>query len=77
MNNQKLSTLGQQLLNKTGLLSNAEAAEYLGIAPQTLTIWRCIKRYNISFIRVGSRIKYRKEDLDAWLISRTISKRAA
>jgi len=72
MTNKTLSPLGQQLLGKAGLLNNAEAAEYLGVAPQTLTIWRCVKRYNIPFVKVGSRVKYRKEDLDAWLTSRTV-----
>lgn len=67
-----LSTLGQTLLTHTGLLDNGEAAKYLGIAPQTLTVWRCVKRYNIPFVKVGSRVKYRKEDLDAWLASRTV-----
>ena len=67
-----ISPLGQQLLGKAGLMNNTEAAEYLGVAPQTLTIWRCVKRYNIPFVKVGSRVRYRKEDLDAWLASRTV-----
>ena len=67
-----ISPLGKQLLGKAGLLNNAEAAEYLGVAQQTLTIWRCVKRYNIPFVKVGSRVKYRREDLDAWLASRTV-----
>ena len=67
-----ISPLGKQLLGKAGLLNNTEAGEYLGVAPQTLTIWRCVKRYNIPFVKVGSRVRYRKEDLDAWLASRTV-----
>ena len=44
------------------------AAEFLGIAPQTLEIWRCTKRNEIPFIRVGSRaIRYRECDLKAFL----------
>lgn len=67
-----VSPLGKQLLGRAGLLNNVEAAEYLGVAPQTLTIWRCVKRHNIPFMKVGSRVKYRQEDLDAWLASRTV-----
>lgn len=52
--------------------NNAQAAEYLGISPTTLSIWRCTKRYAIPYIRVGNRIRYRKEDLDAWLASRAV-----
>lgn len=67
-----ISPLGQQLLGKAGLMNNTEAAEYLGVAPNTLNVWRCNERYNIPFVKVGSRVKYRKEDLDAWLASRTV-----
>lgn len=74
MNN--ISTLGQNLLDRAGLLTNDEAAAYLGVAPQTLTIWRCVKRYAIPYIKVGSRIRYRREDLDAWLASRTVGPQA-
>ncbi|MCX7168612.1 MAG: helix-turn-helix domain-containing protein [Rhodocyclales bacterium] len=63
-------------LNQGHLLANNEAAAYLGVAPQTLTIWRCVKRYAIPYIKVGSRIRYRREDLDAWLASRTVGTQA-
>ena len=54
------------------LLSNYEAAKYLGVSPGTLEIWRSTKRYPISYIRVGRLIKYRKSDLDAFLAARTV-----
>lgn len=72
MNNRSLSPVTRQLLGGSGLLDSAEAAKYIGVAPQTLAIWRCAKRYDIPFVKVGSRVKYRKEDLDAWLASRTV-----
>lgn len=71
------SPLMQQLLETAGLLSNAQAAEYLGIAPITLSIWRCKKSYRIPYTKVGGRIRYRKDDLDAWLASRTVGGAAA
>jgi excisionase family DNA binding protein len=50
------------------LLTTAEAAAFLGIKRETLAIWRCTKRYNLPFVRVGKRlIKYRKSDLIAFL----------
>lgn len=55
-----------------GGLTTEQAADYLGIKPITLRTWRCNKRYTIPFIKVGGRIRYRKEDLDAWLASRTV-----
>lgn len=51
-------------------LSNKEAASYLGIAEHTLHVWRCTKRYPIPFLKIGSKVYYRKADLDAWLASR-------
>jgi len=71
-NTPSVSPLGQQLLGTAGLMSNIEAAKYMDVAPNTLNVWRCNKRYNIPFVKVGGRVKYRKEDLDAWLASRTV-----
>ncbi|ATG89707.1 helix-turn-helix transcriptional regulator [Methylomonas koyamae] len=55
------------------LLSNKEAADYIGVAPGTLEVWRCTKRYHIPHIKLGNRlVKYRKSALDAFLESRTV-----
>lgn len=53
-------------------MSTDEAAAYLGVAPSTLAIWRCTKRYPLPYIKVGRLVRYRKSDLDAFLISRTV-----
>ena len=55
------------------LLTTEEAAEYLGVRPQTLAVWRTTRRYDIRFVRVGSRVRYRRRDLDAWLESRAVT----
>ncbi|MGJ0485152.1 MAG: helix-turn-helix domain-containing protein [Methylomicrobium sp.] len=54
------------------LLTNDQAAEYLGITPRTLEVWRCTKRYQIPFIKVGRLVRYRKSALDAFHSSRTV-----
>jgi excisionase family DNA binding protein len=54
------------------LLSPPKAAEYLGVTVRTLSVWRCVGRYNIPFIKVGRLVKYRKSALDAFLNRRTI-----
>ena len=51
----------------------SEAAAYLGIAENTLAIWRCTKRYPLAYIKVGRRVRYRISDLEAFLATRTIS----
>jgi excisionase family DNA binding protein len=52
--------------------TNAEAAAYLGISPEALEIWRCTGRYQIPYLKIGRRVRYRRAHLDAWLASRTV-----
>jgi len=55
------------------MLTRAEAAEYLGLRPQTLATWATTGRYDLPFVRVGRAVRYRRADLDAWLASRTVT----
>ena len=57
------------------LLTEAEAADYLSVEPQTLCAWRCTRRYNLPFIKVGRLVRYRPEDLEEFLESRTMGAR--
>ncbi|MFF8997485.1 helix-turn-helix transcriptional regulator [Streptomyces achromogenes] len=45
-----------------------DAAEYLGLSPQTLYVWRHRRQGPPSF-RMGprGRVMYRRETLDAWI----------
>ena len=54
------------------LLTEAEAADYLSVEPQTLCSWRCTRRYNLPFIKVGRLVRYREEDIEAFLEERTV-----
>lgn len=54
------------------ILPNVTAAEYLGITPHTLNVWRCNKRFDIPYIKVGGRVRYRKSSLDNFLLQQTI-----
>lgn len=53
------------------LLTPPEAAAYLGVSRDTLSVWRCVGRYNIQFVKVGRLVKYRKSALDAFIDRRT------
>jgi excisionase family DNA binding protein len=55
------------------LLTPAEAAEYLGVQPQTLAAWRSSGRHGLPYVRVGSAIRYRLADLEGWLSRRTVT----
>lgn len=49
------------------LFTPTEAAEYLDVAERTLSVWRCTGRYNIQFLKVGRKVRYRKSALDGFL----------
>ena len=53
------------------LLTSSEAARFLRISVGTLAVWRCAGRYNLKFVKVGSKVRYRMEDLEAFLRERT------
>ncbi|MCH8243904.1 MAG: helix-turn-helix domain-containing protein [Planctomycetes bacterium] len=57
---------------QSNLLTREQAGEYLGIRGQTLAAWSSTGRYAVPYIRVGRSIRYRREDLDDWLESRTV-----
>jgi excisionase family DNA binding protein len=54
------------------LLTRREAADLLGISPETLTIWACTKRYPLPYVKVGRSVRYRRTDLEAFIESRTV-----
>lgn len=51
------------------LLTPDSAAKLLGIPKQTLAAWRCNKRVNLPYIKVGRHIRYRLADLLAFIES--------
>lgn len=52
------------------LLSRREAAAYLGVAEQTLSIWKCTGRQKLPYLKIGKLVKYKMADLDAFLDNR-------
>ncbi|NLS92479.1 MAG: helix-turn-helix domain-containing protein [Planctomycetaceae bacterium] len=52
------------------LLNTEQAAARMGLQPQTLCVWRTTGRYSLPYIRCGRLIRYRPEDIDAFLDSR-------
>jgi excisionase family DNA binding protein len=57
--------------NKPKLLTSQEAADYICVAPDTLSVWRCTGRYSIPYIKIGSKVRYREQSLDEFLEKRT------
>ena len=58
--------------NRPGLLTRREAAEYLGVKPQTLASWAVRGRYGLPLVKVGRSVRYRVADLETWLSARTV-----
>lgn len=59
-------------LNKKEVLSNSlpkklltrqETAELLGVSSGTLAVWLCCKRYDLPYIKIGSRVMYDYDDI--------------
>lgn len=61
------------MINTKILMTQKEAAEYLGTTVGTLNTWRHYGKDKIPFIRWGNRIRYRKEDLENWVNEHRIS----
>lgn len=52
------------------LLTSTRAAVLLGVSPNTLACWRSNKRYPLTWIKVGSRVRYRRVDIEQFLTLR-------
>lgn len=55
------------IMERRVLMTQQEAAEYLGTTVGTLNTWRHHGKNPIPFVRWGNRIKYIKEDLENWI----------
>jgi hypothetical protein len=54
------------------LIDNNPAADVLGIAHGTLPVWRATKRYDLPYVKIGRRVKYRMSDLLRFIESRIV-----
>lgn len=59
----EIENLGVSLPDGDRRLTTRDAASILGVQPHALDVWRCTKRYPLSYYRVGRRIYYRLSDV--------------
>jgi hypothetical protein len=64
------------MTNANKRLNEKEAAEFLDVSPGTLSVWRCLGRYDIPFYRIGRNIRYDLDDLRAFVESRKVGRGA-
>jgi excisionase family DNA binding protein len=56
------------------LLTPAEVAKRLRVTVGTLNVWRCVKRTNLKYIKVGRAVRYRPEDVEEFLRQNLVSR---
>ena len=49
------------------LLTPDQVATALGLSHRTLAAWRSSGRNPLPYVKVGSRVRYRRQDVAAWL----------
>jgi excisionase family DNA binding protein len=59
----------QPSVTKNELLTTAQMAEVLGLSKDTLTTWRCTKRYDVPYLKLGRHVRYKRSDVEAWVRS--------
>lgn len=52
------------------LVDDKTAAALIQVSPGTLSVWRSTGRYQLPFVKVGAKVRYKRCDLQAWLDSR-------
>lgn len=53
------------------LMSPQQLADAIGVAVQTLSVWRCNKRNGPDWVKVGKRVMYRPEDVRSFIERQT------
>jgi excisionase family DNA binding protein len=54
------------------LLSQRDAARLLSVSTRTLERWRVSGEVNLRFVKLGNSIRYRLEDIERCVASRTV-----
>jgi hypothetical protein len=57
-------------------IRDRELADELGLAPQTLAIWRH-RRVGPAYTKIGRACWYKRDDIEAWLATQHRGKRVA
>lgn len=52
------------------LLSPEATSKLLEVSVGTLSVWRCTGRYNLPYVKIGRKVRYRASDVVAFIESR-------
>jgi predicted DNA-binding transcriptional regulator AlpA len=53
------------------LLTPAQTAEILGVAEDTLTVWRCTRRVVLPYVKIGRHVRYDPASIAQFIKERT------
>jgi excisionase family DNA binding protein len=56
----------------TELLTSEQAAQRLGVTSQTLSVWRCVRRYPMRYVKIGRKLRYSAQDVEDFIRARTM-----
>ena len=58
-------------MSNNTLLTPKQVAELLFVTPHTLAVWRCTGRYDLPYVKTGRLVRYKAEDVQAFIDKRT------
>lgn len=61
-----------QDLDLNELVNDVVAATYLKTTRQTLANWRSTKRHNLPYVKIGSLVRYKRQDLKQFVEEQTV-----
>ena len=65
------------MANIDELLTTREAARLCGLAASTLAKIRCMSNSGCPYVKLGSKVLYRRGDLESWIAGRLTSSTSA
>lgn len=64
----------EKIINsKPKQLTPDEAAIIVGVSKQTLAAWRCTKKENIPYYKIGGKVFYSEQDLLEWVENKRVA----
>lgn len=55
---------------RSNLLSPKTVSDILGVTVGTLAVWRTTNRYDLPYVKSGRLVRYREQDVEAFISSR-------
>jgi len=69
MSYEKIEQIYQRDPNR--LINRQEAADILGLKPETLAKWACRRQYGLKMVKIGARVRYRLGDVESFIEDNT------